>query len=372
MLNKISNETSLVRTVEFIKSSTRIAPKTSSEDLDTLNYKELSGRLIINREYQRNFIQSKESASAYIESIFLGLIIPEIQVFEDYDTGNREIIDGQQRVLSLLKFYRGEYCLRKLKEMPELNGLYFNQLPKELQNILKGFQINIRTFTNSDELYKYLLFERLNTGTKKLTSQEVRNCVYRGKLLDTAKEIAETDDVKELLFGVKNERFQRVEVVLNIMTLINLFENEEQKELLHSDLMKVRINKFLEFGKEFSDDRLLAMKERFMEVTKFVLRNFDLRHASKLMYPETPNYSVVKTLCESLCVAFNSYDLSKCEQYIEEIRMNIYNVFTSRAYKESLGISSGKNVKAILIRNELIENAIEEAYEVRNTMQMQA
>ena len=42
-----------------------------------------------------------------------------------------------------------------------------HKVPKELQNILKGFQINIRTFTHSDELYKYLLLECLNTGTKK-------------------------------------------------------------------------------------------------------------------------------------------------------------------------------------------------------------
>ena len=214
MLKNISKETSLVKSVSFIKESTRISPKSSCEDVDTLNYKELSGSLVINREYQRNYIQTNESASSYIESIFLGLIIPEIQVFEDYNTGEREIIDGQQRVLSLLKFYRGEYKLKNLKEFPELNGFYFKDLPQELKNIIKNFQVNIRTFTNSDELYKYTIFERLNTGTKKLNSQEVRNCVYRGKMIDLAKSIAEIDEVVELFLGVKNTRYQRVEVIL--------------------------------------------------------------------------------------------------------------------------------------------------------------
>ena len=72
MLRNIENENSLVKTINFIKESTRISPKSSCEDIDTLNYKEKSGSIIIDYSYQRNFIQTHESASAYVESIFLG------------------------------------------------------------------------------------------------------------------------------------------------------------------------------------------------------------------------------------------------------------------------------------------------------------
>lgn len=370
MLKDISNETSLARAVEFIKASTRIAPKTSSEDIDTLNYKELSGSLIINREYQRNYIQTPETASAYIESIFLGLIIPEIQVFEDYNTGTREIIDGQQRVLSLLKFYRGEYRLTKLKEFPQLNDLTYNELPQELKNVIRTFQVNIRTFTNEDQLYKYTIFERLNTGTKKLNSQEVRNCVYRGKMIDLAKELAENEDVAELFIGVKNTRYQRVEVILNIMASMFFFKSIEKQKLLHSDVMKVRINKFLELSREFSDEQIQEFGDRFLELTKFILTHFNLVHIVHIMYPDNPNYSIVKTLCESLYCGLSSYDLNQCEPYLDKIRTNVYTAFTSEDYKETIGTSALKYIKSIIARHTIIDNAISEGMKYNSTLKM--
>ena len=358
MLKDISKETSVVKTISFIKESTRISPKSSCEDIDTLNYKEMSGSLVINREYQRNYIQTAETASAYIESIFLGLIIPEIQVFEDYNTGEREIIDGQQRVLSLLKFYRGEYKLTKLKEFPELNGLYFNDLPQELKNIIKNFQVNVRTFTNSDELYKYIIFERLNTGAKKLNSQEVRNCVYRGKMIDLAKSLSNVDEVVELFIGVKNNRFERVEVILNIISLMYFFSNNEYSELLHDDVMKRRINKFLELAKTFDEDELKRVEDKFKTLTYFISSNFNILNIINVMYPEIPNFTVPRTICESLYLGFESYDLSECEKHIDELRTALYNVFTSREYKDCLGISTLKSCKLTTIRNNMVKDAI--------------
>lgn len=360
MLKDISKETSLSKSISFIKESSRVAPKTSCEDIDTLNYKELSGSLTINREYQRNYIQTKESASAYIESIFLGLIIPEIQIFEDYNTGEREIIDGQQRVLSLLKFYRNEYKLTNLKEFPELNGLYFKDLPVELRNIIKNFQVNIRTFTNSDELYKFIIFERLNTGSKKLNSQEVRNCVFRGDMINLSKSLSEIDEVVELFLGVKNNRFQRVEAVLNVISLMHLFENEGSEELLFDNTMKKRINKYLELAKDFSEEDLKNVENRFLELSYFIAKHFNTVQIISVMYPDTPNYSVPKTLCESLYTAFNYFNLSECEEHIDQIRDNIYKAFNSTEYRDCLGSSILKSYKLTIARTEIIKNAISE------------
>lgn len=364
MLRNISEERSMAKNIEFIMNSNRIAPKTSSEDIETLDFKEKSGRLIINPEYQRNFIQTQESASAYIESIFLGLIIPEIQIFEDYTTGNREIIDGQQRMLSLLKFYRGEYKLRKLKSLPELNNLYFKDLPVELQNIIRGFQVNIRIYTNEDDLYKYVIFERLNTGSKKLNAQEVRNCVYKGGLLQLTKEMALWQDIKDLLFGVKNLRFEREEAILNILSVMHLVKEDEGYEVLENDVMKNRINNYLELGKSFSEGDLNAIKENFTRVTKFIAKHFDMRNIAIKMYPDYPNFSVPKTLCESLYAIFNLYDLEYCEQFSDEIVYNIMEVFTSREFKDSLGVSQSKDLKSIYKRCSLVKNALENALSI--------
>lgn len=358
MLKDISKETSLAKSVSFIKESTRMLPKSSCEDIDTLNYKEMSGSLVINREYQRNFIQTKESASAYIESIFLGLIIPEIQVFEDYNTGEREIIDGQQRVLSLLKFYRGEYKLTNLKKFPELNGLYYNDLPIELKNIIKNFQVNVRVFTNSDEMYKFLIFERLNTGTKKLNAQEVRNCVYRGEMINLAKSLAELDEVIEVFVSVKNVRYERVEAILNIMSIWHLLYDESAKELLTNDNMKVRVNRFLELSRNFNQEELESLKNRFLELTNFISENLNVSEIMRAMYPDRPNYAVCKTICESLYAAFYQYNLNDCKENIDTLKELLIEQFTSKEYKEFLGTSDSKKCREIIKRNNLLTEAI--------------
>lgn len=357
MLNNIKEEKSLVKIISFVKDSTRISPKSSCEDIDTLNYKEKSGSLVIDYSYQRNFIQTLESASAYIESILLGLIIPEIQVFEDYNTGKREILDGQQRVLSLLKYYRGEYPLTKLKEFPELNGLYFDELPPALKGVIRNFQVNIRTFTNEDELYKYVIFERLNTGAKKLNSQEVRNCVYRGKMIETAKELSEQELVVKMFRGVKNNRFERVEQVLNILSLL-YFVNNNKKDVKVSNVMKVRINKFLEDSKDFSDEEILNIRERFLSLTDFILRCVDFDEALKLIYDDYIGFTVSKSLSEALYLSLDRFDLDKCEPRINQLKDAFYNVFCNTQFKNTLGTSQSRAYGMVLLRNKLMVNAI--------------
>lgn len=359
MLNNIKEEKSLAKTISFIKDSTRISPKSSCEDVDTLNYKEKSGSLVIDYSYQRNFIQTLESASAYIESIFLGLIIPEIQVFEDYNTGRREIIDGQQRVLSLLKFYRDEYPLTKLKEFPELNGLYFKDLPNELKAVIRNFQVNVRTFTNEDELYKYAMFERLNTGAKKLNSQEVRNCVYRGKMLSTVKEISEEESVVKLFKSVKNNRFERDEQILNIMSLMYFLNNNKETDLKVPNSMKKRINEFLELAKNFSDEEIENIKERFLSLTEFISRCINLDEVLNLMYDGCIGFTVSKVIYESLFVSLDKFDLDICEANIDRLRNTFYKVFCSCEYKYSLGTGTSRTYSMILSRNRLMLNAIE-------------
>ena len=111
--------------IRKIKNNNYEKPDFIVEDIETIDFKEKNGSLIIDRSYQRNFIQTDKNISKYVESIFLGLVIPEIQVYENYEMGYREIIDGQQRTLSLLSFLRGECKLKGLTYLKALNGMYF-------------------------------------------------------------------------------------------------------------------------------------------------------------------------------------------------------------------------------------------------------
>ena len=111
-------------------------------------------------------------------------------------TGGRlEVIDGQQRLTTLIRFVRNEFHLQKLLRMGSLNGRFFRELNEEQQ--AKVMDAPIRSIVidagNNTNL-RFEVFERLNRGTMGLNEQELRNCVYRGPFCDLLAEL-ETDPV---------------------------------------------------------------------------------------------------------------------------------------------------------------------------------
>ena len=95
--------------------------------------------------YQRLFRWTGEQASKLIESILLGIPLPPI--FVSVRNGKWEVIDGVQRISSILWFYgklsdekhKKPLTLSNLEILKELNGKTYNQLKKEYSNSLFKF-----------------------------------------------------------------------------------------------------------------------------------------------------------------------------------------------------------------------------------------
>jgi len=155
-------------------------------------YKE--DELKINPEFQRLFRWDITRKTRFIESILLSIPIPPIFVFQDED-GNWELIDGLQRLSTVLEFAGALKGLDGKKVEPsKLEGTKFlpsladmcwqvwnegdKSIDKSMQMQIKRSRIRVEILLKeSDENAKYELFQRLNTGGAKLSEQEVRNCV---------------------------------------------------------------------------------------------------------------------------------------------------------------------------------------------------
>lgn len=155
-------------------------------------YKE--GELKINPEFQRLFRWDITRKTRFIESILLSIPIPPIFVFQDKD-GNWELIDGLQRLSTILEFSgmlkgpEGEKIkhstLEGTKFLPSLADKCWqvwnegdSAIDKSMQMQIKRARIRVEILLKeSDENAKYELFQRLNTGGARLSEQEVRNCV---------------------------------------------------------------------------------------------------------------------------------------------------------------------------------------------------
>lgn len=139
--------------------------------------------LVIQPDFQRLFRWSYEQRSRLVESLLLELPIPSIFVIEK-ESGVLELIDGLQRISSLLHFIStngvptetAPLTLEGCDLVPELNNLKFDELPLTLRLRLK--RTAIRTVIikrQSSQFLRYEMFKRLNTGGSRLSEQDIRN-----------------------------------------------------------------------------------------------------------------------------------------------------------------------------------------------------
>lgn len=130
--------------------------------------------------YQREFVWDDDRKSKFIESVLLGLPIPYIFTAEAED-GRLEVVDGSQRLRTLTAFLEEDFRLKSLELLTELKGFTFQELPIGRQRKVKNSTIRMITLSEkSDEDVRYMLFERLNTGSEDLKDMEVRKGSFQG------------------------------------------------------------------------------------------------------------------------------------------------------------------------------------------------
>lgn len=154
-----------------------------------------SGRLNLSPDYQRNNIWKIDKQTAFIESLFMGIIIPPIYVVEIpganmLEESSYEVVDGKQRLSTIKNFLTDEIVLHEKsleyytdwfggKKYTDITSEY-----KELTNAMLSSVLDIYVITaNSPEFTKYDIFSRLNKGAEKLKVNEIRKAIYRSQLL---------------------------------------------------------------------------------------------------------------------------------------------------------------------------------------------
>lgn len=150
-------------------------------------------------EYQRRLRWSAEKKSKLIESFVMNIPVPPVFLFED-NSGQFEVMDGQQRINSVVEFLQNDFALEKLQIWPELNGKRYNEIPPAIRRGLDRAKLSAITLVTdqissekSDIDMRAQVFERLNTGGEKLNLQELRNCLFSGDFNDLIVRLASSE-----------------------------------------------------------------------------------------------------------------------------------------------------------------------------------
>ncbi len=134
--------------------------------------------------YQRNFVWDLDRQSKFVESILLGIPIPYIFT-ADVENGRLEVVDGSQRLRTIVNFIDNNLVLSNLEILNKLNGFRYSDLSIARQRKFKNSTIRMIALSDkSDEDVRFMMFERINTGSDLLKDMEKRKGIFGGKFID--------------------------------------------------------------------------------------------------------------------------------------------------------------------------------------------
>ncbi len=138
------------------------------------------GKLDIRPKYQREFVYSGKQRDEVIRTVKNGFPL-NVMYWVKKEDGNFEVLDGQQRTISIAQFVNGDFSI-------EFNGriAMFHNLTKEEQEQILDYDLMIYHCEGNDK-EKLDWFKIINIAGERLTDQELRNAVYTGSWLSDAK-----------------------------------------------------------------------------------------------------------------------------------------------------------------------------------------
>ncbi len=247
--------------------------------------------LILDPEYQRREVWSPDKQTAFIESLFMGIVVPPIYVVENLgddflDEIKYEVVDGKQRLTSIFSFVKNELKLseKHLEYFCDWFGnKKFDEIKKEHDKETKAFLsqvLDVYVITaNSPEFTKYDIFSRLNKGAVQLRVNEIRRAIYRSKLLDVIDNYATKCNKREYKKVFSNAMIKRYEDFGKFYRAIASYVNTDiDKKILanYNSRPREMINEVLEKFqkndnyKDISEDKI----NKILDKTMYLLTQF--------------------------------------------------------------------------------------------------
>lgn len=152
------------------------------ENNDENGIKGYGGLLDIRPPYQREFIYNAEQQQAVIRTVSKNFPL-NVMYWATRDDGTFEVIDGQQRTLSICEYIDGNFSV---VFDGDKNPYGFNNLPADRQKKILDYKLTVYICTGNPS-EKLDWFRTINIAGEKLTEQEMRNAVYAGSFVTEAK-----------------------------------------------------------------------------------------------------------------------------------------------------------------------------------------
>ena len=182
--------------------------------------------------FQRDYVWTLKEASRFIESLLLGLPVPGIFLARESDSKKLLVIDGQQRLKTLMFFFEGVFnpdpdattkrVFRLQNVQQQFEGRTYETLDEDDRIALNDSIIHAtivkQDSPDGEQNSVYHIFERLNTSGRKLSRQQIRVAIYHGDFIDLIHELNDNESWRAI-FGRKSRTLKDEEMILRFLAL---------------------------------------------------------------------------------------------------------------------------------------------------------
>lgn len=232
-----------------------------------------SGQLDIKPDFQRDLVWSNAAQTRFIDSLTKQLPIPSMCISLDFNTGKRLVIDGLQRMTSIIKFLdkKESWKLSLINDIDSrISGkktdyirLHFADIYSRVENLTIPVTVIRCDYKKSNHMtYLFTIFHRLNTGGNKLTNQEIRNCIYNSEFNTMLGDCVKNQSFRHLL-GLEPEkgyRFAYEELALRFFAFVDDFESYDGE-------LATFLNKYMEQARKSWCEKDIADRKLLFEQT---------------------------------------------------------------------------------------------------------
>ncbi len=234
--------------------------------------------LEIQPEFQRDIVWKGPDQTRFIDSLIKQLPIPSMCFALDHKQQKWIVIDGLQRISTIVKFLQGgDWKLSQLDDIdPEIAGKSvaaiktptsaLHQYYTRVENLSVPVTVLRCDFKKRPHMeYLFTIFHRLNTGGMKLNNQEIRNCIYGGTFNNLLKELDDHAPWRRLnkMRAGQTYRFSKQEILLRFFAFMDRRKDYE------GHLAKF-LNDYMHANQYASGPTIEKMRQLFIDTIRIV------------------------------------------------------------------------------------------------------
>ena len=173
--------------INMIKVPVKELIQNYSEDDQTSRVRAWGGKLDVRPEYQREYVYSDDKRDAVINTILKGFPL-NIMYFVDRKDGTYEVLDGQQRIISICRYAMNQFSVKIPSASGGFNTVNRPNLFDEDAKKFEDYELQVYICEGTDK-EKLEWFQIINIAGEELETQEIRNAIYHSAWLTDAKSL---------------------------------------------------------------------------------------------------------------------------------------------------------------------------------------